>query len=209
MTPSAPSATKIMIIRHAEKPPDPPPTPPPAFAQFAPLPPYGVSSNGTQDAESLVIQGWQRAGALVCLFDSARRPLQDPNLATPDFIYASKAVAHTDSDSLRPQETVTPLINKLLNGNGVTVNFEFLKGEEPAAVASALTCKGVVLICWEHKNIHKIVDSIPVSLKDKESIPSKWPDRYDLVWIFDLDPGTGMYLFSQVAQLLLAGDQPV
>src|SRR3974377_1520418 len=119
MTPSAPRATKIMIIRHAEKPSDPPPTPPPAFGQLPPLPPYGVSSNGTQDAESLVIQGWQRAGALVVLFDSLRRPFQDPNLATPNFIYASKAVAHTDSDSLRPQETVTPLINKL--ANGVTV----------------------------------------------------------------------------------------
>jgi len=196
-----------MIIRHAEKPPDLPP--PPAFVPFTPLPPYGVSSNGTQDAESLVIQGWQRAGALVCLFDSSRRPLPDPNLATPNFIYASKAVAHTDSDSMRPQETVTPLINKLLNENGVTVNFEFLKGEEPAAVASALTCKGVVLICWEHKNIHKIVDNIPMSPKQKKSVPKKWPDRYDRVWIFDLDPSTGMYLFNQVAQLLLAGDQPI
>ncbi len=202
-------ATKIMIIRHAEKPPDPPPPPPPAFAQFAPLPPYGVNPNGTQDTESLIIQGWQRAGALVGLFASSRGPFQDPNLATPQFVYASKAVPHTDSDSMRPQETVTPLINKLLNVTGVTVNFEFLKGEEPAAAASALTCKGVVLICWEHKNIHKIVDNIPMSPKHKKSVPKKWPDRYDMVWIFDLDPSTGMYLFNQVAQLLLAGDTPI
>ena len=48
-----------------------------------------------------------------------------------------------------------------------------------------------------------------MSPKQKKSVPKKWPDRYDRVWIFDLDPSTGMYLFNQVAQLLLAGDQPI
>jgi hypothetical protein len=198
MVQPTPGATKIMIIRHAEKPPDPP----------SPPPPYGVNANGTQDAESLIIQGWQRAGALAGLFAPARGPFQDPNLATPQFVYASRAVPHTDSDSMRPQETVTPLINKL--GNGVSVNFEFLKGEEHAAATSALVCKGVVLICWEHKNIHKLVHEIPVSPQQMTPVPKKWDgDRYDMVWIFDLDPDTGTYLFSQVAQLLLAGDAPV
>jgi len=160
-------ATKIMIIRHAEKPPDPPP-PPPAFA---PLPPYGVNANGTQDAESLVVQGWQRAGALAGLFAPARGPFQDPSLTTPQFVYASKAVPHTDGDSTRPQEAVTPLINKL--GKSVSVNFEFLKGDEHAAATSALACNGVVLICWEHKNIHKLVHEIPVSQDQKTPVPKK------------------------------------
>lgn len=194
MIPPNPSPTKIMIIRHAEKPLD-------GHA------PYGVNSDGVGDGESLTVQGWQRAGALADLFAPSRGPFQDPNLATPNFVYASKAVPHTDSDSMRPSETVTPLINKLKAG--VSVNFEFLKGQEPAAATSALACKGVVLICWEHKNIHKIVHNIPIDPKHKDSIPKKWPDRYDLVWIFDLDMSTGKYVFHQVPQLLLAGDTPI
>ena len=49
------STSKIMIIRHAEKPPDS-------------GGPFGVTAGGEKDAESLIIQGWQRAGALACLF---------------------------------------------------------------------------------------------------------------------------------------------
>jgi hypothetical protein len=57
-----PTATKIMIIRHAEK--------PPATGQ-----PFGVTVEGAQDVESLTIQGWQRVGPLACLFAPTRGPL--------------------------------------------------------------------------------------------------------------------------------------
>jgi hypothetical protein len=69
--------TIIMIIRHAEKP------------DTKGLAPFGVNSDGVQDWESLIIQGWQRAGALVVLFDPARGPLQAPGLAVPSLIYAA------------------------------------------------------------------------------------------------------------------------
>lgn len=198
MAPPNPSATKIMIIRHAEKP----------SGKGAP---YGVNSDGVGDPESLTVQGWQRAGALADLFAPSRGSLQDPHLATPQFIFASKAAPHTGSDSMRPQETVTPLIDKLQkNGNGVTVNFEFLKGEEPAAADLALGCQGVVLICWEHKNILTIVNEILKNQPETPGIPRKWPgDHYDLVWIFDWNAGTGMYEFNQVPQILLAGDTAI
>jgi len=48
-------ATKIMLIRHAEKPPNNPP-------------PHGVDAKGDHDSESLIVQGWQRAGALTVYF---------------------------------------------------------------------------------------------------------------------------------------------
>ena len=55
------NATKIMIIRHAEKPTT---TPPPPL--------NGVTITGKQDKDSLIPRGWQRAGALVTLFAPAR-----------------------------------------------------------------------------------------------------------------------------------------
>ena len=71
-------ATKIMIIRHAEKPYT---TPPPATT--------GVTVLGQPDPDSLIVRGWQRAGALVALFAPSRGPLQSSELATPHFIFAS------------------------------------------------------------------------------------------------------------------------
>jgi len=44
-------ATKIMVIRHAEKPTSHPP-------------PYGITLEGVREKESMTVRGWQRAGAL-------------------------------------------------------------------------------------------------------------------------------------------------
>jgi len=187
------SAAKIMMIRHAEKPLDSPP-------------PHGVNSAGDHDKESLIVPGWQRAGALVVLFAPANGSFQNPHIATPQHVYASK-VGH-DSQSERPQETITPLVNKL--GSGVSTNFDFKKGQEPSVAASALACQGIVLICWEHQSIPAIVSHLPISPNNKRPVPSEWPDnRYDVVWIFDLDSSADGYLFNQVPQLLLAGDVPI
>src|SRR5205814_6448764 len=85
------SATKIMVIRHAEKPLDFPP-------------PHGVAHTGAHHKDSLVVRGWQRAGALACLFSSAHEPHQSDGLAKPSYLYASKVQKH--SPSRRPQETI-------------------------------------------------------------------------------------------------------
>jgi hypothetical protein len=193
-TDSAPAtATKIMLIRHAEKPPNNPP-------------PSGVNSTGDQDEESLIIQGWQRAGALVVFFAPSNGSFQSPLIATPQTIYASQTAEH--SLSRRPQETVSPLINKL-RGAKVKVNFDFPKGQETSVAESVLACEGVVLICWEHRNIPKITKRFPLSKSNSTPIPDEWPDdRYDLVWCFDLD-GSAAYSFKQIPQLLLAGDTPI
>jgi hypothetical protein len=76
---------RIMIIRHGEKP------------TAKGRPPFGLTSDGDQDWESLTVRSWQRAGALADLFGPARGPLQDANLAVPNLIYASKpATAGSD-----------------------------------------------------------------------------------------------------------------
>jgi hypothetical protein len=193
MSQQNPGASKIMIIRHAEKPSDSPP-------------PHGVNSNGDHDKESLIVRGWQRAGALAILFAPSNGPLQNPDLSTPQFVYASKV--GKDSHSERPQETITPLIDKL--GGGVTVDFSYSKGQETELAGSAMACNGIVLICWQHQNIPAIAKNMPISPNNKTPVPSEWPDdRYDVVWIFDLDASTAAYTFNEIPQLLLAGDGPI
>jgi hypothetical protein len=185
-----PAASKIMLIRHAEKPPDNPP-------------PHGVTTNGDHDSESLIVQGWQRAGALVVFFAPSVGPIQNPDIQNPNTIYASKVGSGSHSE--RPQETVTPLVAKL--GGKVSVNFTFSKGDESQVALSAMAQSGVVLICWEHQNIPTIAQAL--NPKDKSKLPNEWPKgRYDLVWVFDLDTSTGTYSFSVQPQLLLFGDAP-
>lgn len=71
-------------------------------------------------------------------------------------------------------------------------------------VAAAIACNGAVLIAWEHQRIPAIGNAI---VGNKTTVPQKWPgDRFDVVWVFTAKPGGG-YAFTQVPQMLLAGDK--
>jgi hypothetical protein len=100
---TAARATKILLIRHAEKP----------DGSNA-----GVSPSGSADEKSLTVAGWQRAGALVCLFAPPDGFPRNPALATPRFIFASH------SSSRRPEQSVRPLAEKI----DIQVNLDFGKG---------------------------------------------------------------------------------
>src|ERR1700760_1500611 len=91
-------ASKIMVIRHGEKP-------------EGDLPPYGVTAAGEQDANSLLVTGWTRAGALAVLFAPSRGPLQSPEPATPHAVFAASDDA--GAASKRPFETVSVVAQKL------------------------------------------------------------------------------------------------
>lgn len=91
-------ASKIMVIRHGEKP-------------EGDLPPYGVTAAGEQDANSLLVTGWTRAGALAVLFAPSRGPLQSPELATPRAVFAASYDA--GAASKRPLETLSVVAQKL------------------------------------------------------------------------------------------------
>jgi hypothetical protein len=160
MSTVTPLASTIMIIRHAEKPPESPASPPP----------FGGTPDGRQDDHSLSVRRWQRAGALATFFAPSGTTL--PSISTPRFIYAVKADSDDDNPpdaagakiggkSKRAQQTVAPLTEKLRSTP--TLNFSFDKGDEAAMITSAMTCPGVVLICWEHHNIPLITSRIPVN----------------------------------------------
>ena len=86
-------ATKIMLIRHAEKP-------------AKDSPPYGVTAEGERSKESLEVRGWQRAGALANLLAPNNSHFQHASLAKPQFLIASKPLRRKGSK--RPLETITP-----------------------------------------------------------------------------------------------------
>ena len=183
------AATRIMIIRHGEKPDNPPP--------------HGVTAKGDHDIQSLTVQGWQRAGALAAFFAPTNGPLQSPLISTPGTILASPPGGTGSDESLsqRPVETVTPLADKL----GLTIQTDFTKGEEAQVAQAAMAASGVVLVCWQHKALPLIANAVA---GNDTTVPQKWPGaRYDVVWIFDLQAGGG-YAFSQLPQQLLAGDLP-
>jgi broad specificity phosphatase PhoE len=84
--------TKIIIIRHGEK-PEPG------------APDAGVAPGGGSDPSSLTAEGWKRAKKLVGFFVDA----DVPGIATPTMIFACKPTC----DSCRPQETVSLLASAL------------------------------------------------------------------------------------------------
>jgi broad specificity phosphatase PhoE len=192
--------TKIMVIRHAEKPDDKH---------------QGVTSHGDADKASLIVRGWQRAGAITALFDPTNGPLQNPNLVVPKVIYASDPEKPSEADdddgkkgskSKRPLQTITPLAERL--GIKDKVNVKFAKGDEKHMVESVLGESGVVLISWQHQKIADIAKHIVGSKPPTKPIPAKWPgDRFDIVWVFTPPaPSSDHWGFVQVPQQLLSRD---
>jgi len=183
--PTRQRATKIMLIRHAEKP-------------GKDSPPYGITAKGERSKESLEVRGWQRAGALATLLAPTNGHLQHTSLAKPQFLYASKPILRKGSK--RPLETLTPLAQKL----AIRINSKFQRSDFESMVDDALSCKGVVLICWQREYIPQIASYI---LGNKKLTPPDWPDDcYDVIWVFDRVRSSSRYSFKQVPQKLLGGD---
>ncbi len=177
--------SKIMLIRHAERP-------------SADKSIRGVSEAGIKDKEELTVRGWQRAGALVRFFAPLDNRFVHPALARPDILFACKA--GPEAPSLRPQHTLL-LLAELLK---VEFNCGYFEGEEVALVRAVLAAQaGTALISWKHNNMSVIADMI---LGNSSTAPRHWPfDRFDLVWVFDKRGGA--WTFTQLPQLLLAGDR--
>ena len=211
-------ATKIMVIRHAEK--------PGAYngAQYAAVNNLGTVA-GVDGAKHLVTLGWERAGALVTLFVAPWGP-NAPSMATPQFLFASDPIAKHDDDtsdegpSQRPYETLTALAAKL----SLPADTSHGKKHYAKMVTSALACDGAVLIAWQHQDIALTTKTGDPGISQeiltrtgtagKFNIPTSWPSgpagaRYDLVFVFDRPSGDGPITgFTLLAQQLLAGDLP-
>ena len=170
----------VMIIRHGEKPDGTTP---------------GIDENGDEDDSSLTTVGWERAHALVDLFDPPHGTPPSP-LARPDRIYAAGVT--DDGEGQRTRETVTPLADAL----GVPVDTERGRGDEKKLVKDVLAQSGSTLISWQHGGIPEIVDDFP-SVSPKP--PEEWPsDRFDVVWT--LTRTADGWHFTQTPELVLTDD---
>jgi hypothetical protein len=189
------SALTVLIIRHAEK-------PDPDNSNLG----LGLSATGLEDKHSLVIRGWQRAGAWTALFGAGSGA---PGLSIPDVVYAAdpdQSSSPDGSQSKRPFETVVPVCNRL----HIRPITKYGVGDEVALVDEVRQLTGTVLICWEHK---RIVDAIlPELTKDQKlpHLPSKWDgSRFDVVLRFDRAQNGAPWSFRQLFPRLLAGDLDV
>jgi hypothetical protein len=181
--------TRIMIIRHAEK-------------------PYfdgqennrGVRMDGSRSSESLAVRGWQRAGALSLLFGSAEIA-HGRGLSVPQVLYACDPdrKGQGGTKSRRSKQTLIPLAQRL----DFKIRTDWVKGQEENLCRDVLEQTGVVLIAWSHEKIPDIAALIPGG-----DIPQTltWDDkRFDLVWVFDRLP-SGKYSFQVIHQALLSED---
>lgn len=174
-----------MLIRHAEKP-------------DRDGEPFGVTEKGHRNKEALAVRGWQRAGALAALFAPTDGRFQHRALAEPQFLFASKPLRR--KGSRRPIQTIRPLAHKL----EIDISSDFERAEYESMLEDVFSCKGVVLVCWQREYIPQVASYI---LGDDSKVPADWPeDRYDIVWVFDLDRKSARYTFRQVPQDLLKGD---
>lgn len=202
-------ATKIMIIRHAEKP-----------GTYNGKNYAGINALGASDPESLITLGWERAGGIVSLLAPSNGQFKSPELATPGVIFASDPEEETKKSgkehepSQRPFQTISALAT-LLN---LTADTSHKKDKYTKMVKHALEQDGVVLISWQHQDILPkdsgddcIVNELlqQTGTTGLSNIPAgPWPgSRYDMVLVFDRPSGSGPFTaFTQVPQMLLAGD---
>ncbi|MCX4695577.1 hypothetical protein [Streptomyces sp. NBC_01408] len=174
--PAAPKDALVMVIRHAEKP----------YAGAT-----GEDEEGNEDPGYLAGRGWRRAEELPRLFQQSRGSV----LPRPAAVFAAGGRAGAPE---RCRQTVTALATALRT----PVRGEFAVGAEPALARAALAAATPVLICWEHSGIPRLVRAL--GAHEVLGVPSAWPDRYDLVWMFTRRQGR--WSFRELPQELLPGD---
>ncbi len=185
------SALTVLIIRHAEKPEGDWPGP-------------GLTLDGQPDEASLVVRGWQRAGAWAALFSGASRD----TYPTPAVIYAADPTTNPagQQPSSRPAETITPLADRL-RLEPVT---RWGRGAESQLASEVRGLTGPILICWEHKLIASQL--LPALLMGQlpAGVPTKWHgSRFDVVLRLDRAMPGAPWSFRQLFPRLLSGDSDV
>jgi hypothetical protein len=183
----------IYLIRHAEK---------PIVTNGTTY--TGIDVTGTPNPDCLIPQGWQRAGGLATLFDTAAGTMRT-DLAVPGHLYSPAYSNPAKTVNHRTYETILPLSLRL----SLTINNNYQEGQE-AQLANAIVANdaGISLVAWEHDHIPDIAANIPAVTG--VVVPTVWPgDRFDIIWCFTLatDGGTS-YNFTALPELLLSGDAP-
>jgi hypothetical protein len=178
----------LMIIRHAEKP-------------KGAWPGDGFTIDGVADNESLVIRGWQRAGAWSALFGA---DLGGNDYPTPATIYAANPTTGDGVDvSQRPFETITPLAARL----GLDPIVRYGLGAESDLVSEIVGLSGVVLLSWEHKAIARTILPAIAAGQSLPGMPTHWDGtRFDVALRFDRSAAAAPWSFRQLYPRLLSGD---
>ena len=182
------ATTEILLLRHAEK---------PDRSESGP----GLTPEGQEDAQSLTLRGWQRAGALAVLLAPNR--LSASRLPSPDRIYAS-AFREGGGHSRRPEQTVQPIAHKL----GCVVDLTWALHQEEAFGAALSVGTGTVLVCWQHQGLPALARAIAAP-QDLSALPKDWnwpDDRYDVIWSLRRDGPNRVWYLSQYCQAVLSGD---
>jgi hypothetical protein len=100
----------------------------------------------------------------------------------------------------REYETVAPLAAAL----NLEVDTRFAREQTADLAAAVLSARGPVLVAWRGEDIIAIIGGLgTVDPAPPASLPY---ERYDLVYV--LTRNGGRWSFTQVAQMLLAGDSP-
>ncbi|MBV9756105.1 MAG: histidine phosphatase family protein [Alphaproteobacteria bacterium] len=181
------SALTILIIRHAEKPGEAWPGP-------------GLTAEGTPGDKSLVLRGWQRAGAWAARFGAEA----SADYPRPAAIYAANPDTAAEGEpSRRHYETVQPLANRL----HLAPIVKWARGEEAGLVGEVAKSRGVVLIAWEHKRIAEAIVPALLAGQQLPGVPAGWDRaRFDVVLRFDRPAAGAPWSFRQLFPCLLAGD---
>lgn len=195
----------IYIIRHGEKPTtanemdDPDANA--GASSSKPKQILGVDIDGQNNDDSLIPQGWQRAGGLATLFDPTDGQFPSPYLNRPTLIAAP---SYGKPEEHRTYQTVWPLALKLGGTPTVTVA---VGDEDQLATWLLQQVDQIVLVCWEHDHIQDITAQLAPVISGGD-VPGPWPsDRFDIVVALTPNPhAPGTFYCHQVPQLLLAGD---
>ncbi|MFO1338484.1 MAG: hypothetical protein U1F53_09630 [Burkholderiaceae bacterium] len=182
----------IVLVRHAEKPP-------------AEGLPQGVGQDGIADPQELTVRGWQRAGALVALFDGTRAGPWGAGPAA-HLLACRPERAHP---SRRAVSTLVPLARRC----GLEVDTGFRAGDEAALARHLRGLGGLVVVAWSHQYLPALARHLAA---DAAAVPPSWPaERFDLLWLLQplqplpgpQGPGDGGYRFTPLPQDLLGGDE--
>ncbi|GJD54578.1 histidine phosphatase family protein [Methylobacterium dankookense] len=182
------SALTVLLLRHAEKP-------------GGDYPGVGRTFEGKRDDKSLIVRGWQRAGAWAALLGSGL----SADYPLPTIIYAARPepVTAEASFSHRPWETALPLARRLY----LDVNTRWGVGQEQALVEELTKLTGTVAIFWEHKAIPTQIIPALLGSQSIPGVPAKWDsDRFDVVLRFDRATPDAPWSYRQLSPRLLDGD---
>src|SRR6185312_13213164 len=95
------------------------------------------------------------------------------------FVYVPKIKTGVHTSSVRMFQTVTPYAVK----HNLAVNSSFKETDHKGVAADVLARRGLVLLVWEHQNIHDIVKALGV----KKKVPQWNGKDFDSIWVVTFD----------------------